>query len=157
MENKSSKDVGCEKCPLQFVNQAVLNMHMVIVHKIKAKKSNTKMAVVKENKNSGEESPIKPTDVIGEQQVSVNKNKTHSNVNKKTHSCSICENSFSRKDTLNKHVKYVHEKRNSIVVQFAITAQNECLTKKPIWNLFMEMRNLMYAQFVITVASERVL
>ena len=49
MEDNSSKDVGCEKCPLQFVNQAVLNMHMAIVHKIKAKKFNTKMTVVKEN------------------------------------------------------------------------------------------------------------
>ena len=34
------KDLPCEKCPLQFGNKIVLNMHMKLVHKIDAKTAN---------------------------------------------------------------------------------------------------------------------
>ena len=49
MENKLSKDICCEKCPLQFGNRTVFNMHMALVHKIEAKATNIENLVNLEN------------------------------------------------------------------------------------------------------------
>ena len=38
-------EICCEKCPLQFGNRTVLNMHMRLVHKTEAKSTNTEKIV----------------------------------------------------------------------------------------------------------------
>ena len=78
MEINFSKDISCEKCPLQFGNTIVLNMHMRLVHNIEAKSTNTEKAVKLENKNIDLQSPIKSTNVFSEQTISVYEKKSSS-------------------------------------------------------------------------------
>ena len=63
MDNNFSEDIPCEKCPLQFGNRIVLNMHLKLVHKIKVKPENSQKIVKIGNECRTNTSIEKATDV----------------------------------------------------------------------------------------------
>ena len=109
MENILSKDIPCEKCPLQFGNRTVLNMHMALVHNIDAKTRNTEKIVKSENGTSGQQSFFKSTNIFNKKTISVYENKSFSD--NKMNKCSICDSTFSQKSTLKRHMESVHENK----------------------------------------------
>ena len=89
MEINFSKDISCEKCPLQFGNRSVMNMHMRLVHNIEAKSTNSEKAVKLENENCDQQASIESINVFSEQIVSVYEKNSSSD--DKTYKCSICD------------------------------------------------------------------
>ena len=122
MEIFFSKNICCEKCPLQFGNRIVLNMHMASVHKIEAETINTEKFLTLKNENGNQQSHIKSSNIISKKIISAyenrrpSNNKTHMEFvheNKKPYKCMICDSKISKKGTRNHHVKSVHEKQKN--------------------------------------------
>ena len=97
-----SKDISCEKCPLQFGNRTVLNMHMRLVHNNEAKSTNTEKAVKLENENCDQQSLFKSRDIYSEQTIYVHEKK-------KSLKCKFCDKMFSKRCNFTRHVTALHE------------------------------------------------
>ena len=113
MEKIVSNDIPCEKCPLEFGNKVLLNMHMGLVHKDEAKTSNKEKIVKLENENNmlrKQTLPSVDTNKTTSKDVGSLQTKSLHGV-KKPQICPICGRNFSKKGNLNIHTKSVHEEQ----------------------------------------------
>ena len=76
MENNFSKDNSCKKCPLQFVNTIVLNLHMALVHKTETNSSDTEKVVKSEKISDYQNKSFSETNINKKSISTMQKNST---------------------------------------------------------------------------------
>ena len=102
MENCIPKDFYCEICPLQFGNMTVYDMHMSLVHNIKAKSTNIKKTIKRENEIFANQNSIVLTNATSAQTISTSEDGN----------TTICDD-FVQNSNVKEHLKLIQESKKA--------------------------------------------
>ena len=101
---KTDQALFCDICSLQFDKKIVYDIHQSFVHKTKDKVEIEEKTI--QIKEENEDLAIHFDNTKSKKSLS-SLDSTHKGT--KSHTCSICDYSFSRKGNLRQHIQSVHE------------------------------------------------